>query len=179
MGTEVAYNMGDEAEQYNIETADAGASDVQSVEAGQIRQGGYIMIKGKPCKVKSVSVSKTGKHGHAKCKFAATDIFTGATCEELCPSTHTIDVPFVTKKDWQIQGIQDETYVLLMDDEGEMREDLQLPDQTYKTDDDTKASQLIKEYCQMVDDGAAIDVFCTVLAAVGQEKIVDVRKRDA
>merc|ERR1711934_736236 len=160
--------MSDDEGKFDIETTDSGAAAVASVEAGQIRAGGYIMIKGKPCKVKNVSVSKTGKHGHAKCKFAASDIFTGATCEELCPATHGIDVPFVTKKDWQIQGLQ-----------GEMREDLQLPDQTYKTDDDTKTSGLIKEYCQMVDDGAAIDIFCTVLAAVGQEKIVDVRKKDA
>jgi len=179
MGHHHQDTMSDDDSQFNIETADAGAAAVQSVEAGQIRANGYIMIKGKPCKVKSVSVSKTGKHGHAKCKFAATDIFTGATCEELCPSTHTIDVPFVTKKDWQIQGVQDETYVLLMDDDGEMREDLQLPDQTYKTDDDAKMSKLIKEYCEMVDEGASIDIFCTVVSAVGQEKICDVRKKDA
>ena len=125
-------------ENYDIDSADAGASQTVSVEAGQIRKGGYIMIKGKPCKVKDVSVSKTGKHGHAKCKFAATDIFTGATCEELCPSTHSIDVPVVTKKDWMITGIQDESYVLLMNDDGDMREDLQLPNVIYKTDDDIK-----------------------------------------
>ena len=39
-------------------TGDAGASSTVSVEAGQIRKGGYIMIKGKPCKVRDVSVSK-------------------------------------------------------------------------------------------------------------------------
>ena len=166
-------------ENYDIEKGDAGASDTVSVEAGQIRKGGYIMIKGKPCKVKDVSVSKTGKHGHAKCKFAASDIFTGNTCEELCPSTHSIDVPVVTKKDWMVQGIQDETYVLLMDDDGEMREDLQLPNQQYKTDDDNKTSSLLKEYCEMLDGGANIDIYCTVLSAVGQEKITEVRKKDA
>merc|ERR1711939_226466 len=179
MGTHERHTAAMSDNEYNVETTDSGASAVVSVEAGSIRKGGHIMIKGKACKVRDVSVSKTGKHGHAKCKFSATDIFTGATCEELCPSSHQIDTPVVNKKDWQIQGLQDETYVLLMDEEGEMREDLQLPDQTYKTDDDTKTSQLIKEYCQMVDDGAAIDIFCTVLAAVGQEKIVDVRKKDA
>ena len=166
-------------ENYDIASTDAGASQTVSVEAGQIRKGGYIMIKGKPCKVKDVSVSKTGKHGHAKCKFAATDIFTGATCEELCPSTHSIDVPVVTKKDWMITGIQDETYVLLMNDDGDMREDLQLPNVTYKTDDDIKTSGLIKEYCDMVDNGSSIDIFCTILSAVGQEKITEVRKKDA
>jgi hypothetical protein len=32
-------------ENYDIETGDAGASDTISVEAGQIRKVGYIMIK--------------------------------------------------------------------------------------------------------------------------------------
>merc|ERR1711896_108755 len=129
--------MAEGDEQYEMETTESGASDTHMVEAGQIRKGGYIMVKGKACKVRDVSVSKTGKHGHAKCKFSATDIFTGATCEELCPSSHQIDTPVVNKKDWQIQGLQDETYVLLMDDAGEMREDLQLPTaMNFNTDDD-------------------------------------------
>ena len=165
-------------EEYNIESGDAGASDTISVEAGQVRKGGYIMIKGKPCKVKEVSVSKTGKHGHAKCKFSASDIFTGTTCEELCPSTHSIDVPIVKKTEWIITGIQDENYVLLMNDDGDMREDLQLPNVSYKTDDDIKNSALIKEYCNMVDNGKSIDIFCTILSAVGQEKITEIRKKD-
>ena len=164
---------------YHIDITDSGASKTVSIEAGQIRKGGYIMIKGKPCKVKDVSVSKTGKHGHAKCKFSAVDIFTGNTCEELCPSTHSIDVPVVNKKDWIISGIQDETYVLLMNDDGDMREDLQLPNQHYKTDDDSNVSSLIKEYCELVENGSNIDIFCTVISAVGQEKIIDVRKKDA
>merc|ERR1711998_812140 len=170
--------MSDE-ENFDIETTDAGASLTVSVEAGQIRKGGHIMIKGKACKVKDVSTSKTGKHGHAKCKFAASCIFTGATCEELCPSTHSIDVPVVKKTDWMIQGIQDDTYVLLMDDEGNMREDLQLPNVGFNTEDDSKFSGLIKDYVQMVDDGANIEIYCTVQAAIGLEKIIDVRKKDA
>merc|ERR1711970_95512 len=179
MGTHERHTAAMSDNEFNVETTDSGAAATVSVEAGQIRKGGYIMIKGKPCKVRDVSVSKTGKHGHAKCKFSAVDIFTGNTCEELCPSTHSIDIPVVTKKDWMIQGLQDETYVLLMDDDGEMREDLQLPEVTYKTDDDVKMSQLIRDYCALVDDGASIDIFCTVITAVGQEKIVDVRKKDA
>merc|ERR1712216_899649 len=179
MGKQHTLTMSDDEGKFDIETTDSGAAAVASVEAGQIRAGGFIMIKGKACKVRDVSTSKTGKHGHAKCKFAATDIFTGATCEELCPSTHSIDVPVVNKKDWMIQGLQDETYVLLMDDEGEMREDLQLPNETFKTDDDNTASQQIKDYMQMIEDGENIEVYCTVLSAIGLEKIIDVRKKDA
>merc|ERR1711998_388660 len=154
MGTNELRNMSDD--EFQVNTGDAGAAATVSVEAGQIRKGGHIMIKGKACKVKDVSTSKTGKHGHAKCKFAASCIFTGATCEELCPSTHSIDVPVVKKTDWMIQGIQDDTYVLLMDDEGNMREDLQLPNVAFKTEDDDKFSKLIQEYVAMVDDGANI-----------------------
>lgn len=39
-----------------------------------------------------VSTSKTGKHGHAKCNFTATDIFTGKKLEDMCPSTHNVEV---------------------------------------------------------------------------------------
>merc|ERR1711907_283402 len=170
--------MAEEKDEFAIETADAGAALWVATEAGQIRKGGYIMIKGKACKVKDVSTSKTGKHGHAKCKFAASCIFTGATCEELCPSTHTIDVPFVTKQDYSVMGIEN-GYVQIMDEAGEMREDLMLPNVEYKTDDDNKVSELLEEYVAEVNDGAEIEILCTVMSAIGKEKIVDVRKKDA
>ena len=35
------------------------------------RKGGYLMIDNHPCKIIEMSTSKTGKHGHAKCKFMA------------------------------------------------------------------------------------------------------------
>jgi len=75
-----------------------------------------------------------------------------------------------------IQGLHDEIYVLLMDDDGEMCEDLQLPNETYKKDDDMKNSVLIKNYSEQVNNGENIDIFCTVISAVGQEKITEVRK---
>merc|ERR1712167_339835 len=170
--------MAEENEDFEIESADAGAASEHNVEAGQIRKGGYIMIKGKACKVRDVSTSKTGKHGHAKCKFSAQCIFTGATCEELCPSSHNIDQPFVKKIDYTIMGLEG-SYPQLMDDDGEMREDLQLPNVEYSTEDDMKISQMITEYCQEVEEGADFEIFCTVMQAIGKEKIVDVRKKDA
>merc|ERR1711985_213797 len=156
--------MAEGDEQYEMETTESGASDTHMVEAGQIRKGGYIMVKGKACKVKDVSVSKTGKHGHAKCKFSASCIFTGATCEELCPSTHSIAVPFVKKSDFQDMG---------------MKEDLQLPDVDYKTDDDNKISEQIKSIIEEIDGGAEIELYCTVMQAIGKEKVVEIKKKDA
>merc|ERR1711977_514690 len=154
--------MAEENEDFEIDSADAGAASEHNVEAGQIRKGGYIMIKGKACKVRDVSTSKTGKHGHAKCKFSCVDIFTGNTCEELCPATHNIDVPVVNKKDWTITSLE-EDYVVMMDDAtGDFRQDLQLPHIKYKTEEDAKQSQFIQEYIAEMDAGAEIDVFCSV-----------------
>merc|ERR1712139_362297 len=173
-------NMGDEEDEYAINTGDAGASLTRSVEAGSIRKGGYLMVKGKACKVRDVSTSKTGKHGHAKCKFSAVDIFSGATCEELCPASHNIDQPFVKKVDYTVMGMA-EGFPQLMEDDGTMREDLPLPNaqEWTATDDDNVIAARMIEYCNEVEEGASIDIFCTVQQAIGKEKIIDVRKKDA
>merc|ERR1712178_433957 len=104
MGT--TDSMGDE--DYTIaDGGDAGAAHTQPIEAGQIRKGGFIMIKGNPCKVVDVSTSKTGKHGHAKCHFVAVNIFNGKKAEELCPATHNANVPFVNRKEYQVTGLEE------------------------------------------------------------------------
>merc|ERR1719193_1426876 len=64
------------------------------------------MIKGRPCKIVEMSTSKTGKHGHAKVHMVALDIFTGKKLEDICPSTHNMDVPNVVRKDLQLVDIE-------------------------------------------------------------------------
>eukprot|EP00598_Pedospumella_elongata_P004653 CAMPEP_0184972524 /NCGR_PEP_ID=MMETSP1098-20130426/4493_1 /TAXON_ID=89044 /ORGANISM="Spumella elongata, Strain CCAP 955/1" /LENGTH=163 /DNA_ID=CAMNT_0027494823 /DNA_START=45 /DNA_END=536 /DNA_ORIENTATION=+ len=119
--------MGD-VEDYDFSTGDAGASHVFNMEAGQIRVGGYMCIKDHPCKVSAVSTSKTGKHGHAKCNFTAIDIFTGKKYEDIIPSTHTAHVPNVVRKEYSLVDISEDGFVSLMDEEGNCREDVKLPD---------------------------------------------------
>ena len=64
------------------ESGEAGASTWYPGEAGQVKKGGHILMKGdKPCKVIDIKVSKTGKHGHGKCRFTAIDIFDGSKHE--------------------------------------------------------------------------------------------------
>merc|ERR1712169_35516 len=62
-------------------------------QCSSIKKNGYVVIKDRPCKVVETSTSKTGKHGHAKVHMVAIDIFTGKKLEEICPSTHNMDVP--------------------------------------------------------------------------------------
>ena len=85
-------------------------------------------FKGHPCKVTNVSTSKTGKHGSAKCNFTALDIFTGKKYEEIAPSSETVHVPVVKRVEYALVDISEDDFVSLMDDEGNMREDIKLPE---------------------------------------------------
>ena len=123
------------------------------------------MIKGKPCKVISVSVSKTGKHGHAKCNFLATDIFTGKKLEDMIPSTHGTTVPVVKRSEWEIIDIEDDE-LTLMDEAGNQKTDLNLP--TYP---ENMADEIRDAW-----NGGENSVMVTVQAAVGIEQIIAFKK---
>merc|ERR1711935_352425 len=128
---------------------------------------GYMMIKGKPCKILSISVSKTGKHGHAKCNFLAVDIFTGKKLEDMIPSTHGTTVPIVARSDWEILDI-DEGELTLMDEGGNQKTDLNLP---------PVPATMAKEIVEAWDDGNNT-VQVTVQSAVGIEQIIQWKKVD-
>jgi len=127
-----------------------------------------MMIKGKPCKVVSVSVSKTGKHGHAKCNFVATDIFTGKKYEDMIPSTHGTTVPIVNRADWELIDIDGEE-VTLMDEGGNQKTDLNLP-----TFPEGMAEDIRNAW-----NGGENSVVVTVQSAVGIEQIVAFKKDNA
>ena len=114
-------------EDYDFSGAEAGASDTIPMEAGQIRKGGLIMIKGQPCKVADVSTSKTGKHGHAKCNFVAYNIFNNKKLEDMIPSTHGTTVPVVARTEYTLMDINEEGFMSLMDDAGEVLAENRLP----------------------------------------------------
>lgn len=48
--------------------------------------------------------------------------------EDICPSTHNMDVPHVKREDYQLTDISDDGYLTLMADNGDLREDLKIPD---------------------------------------------------
>ncbi|KAK3743407.1 hypothetical protein QZH41_011536, partial [Actinostola sp. cb2023] len=84
---------------------DSGAAKTYPNQASALRKNGYVVIKGRPCKIVEMSTSKTGKHGHAKIHFVALDIFTQKKYEDLCPSTHNMEVPHVKRTDYQGRNI--------------------------------------------------------------------------
>merc|ERR1712154_293451 len=167
--------MSDEGEQF--ETADSGASDTYPQQAGEIRKGSYLMIKGHPCKCTEVSTSKTGKHGHAKAHIVALDIFTGKKMEDLCPTSHNLEVPFVKRTEYQLLTADgDSGEVSLLMESGETKDDLNLP--TFvkvgePTEDDGKVVKDILDGQEKGDDMTVI-----VLEACGMEKIIACKRTE-
>jgi len=155
-----------DSEQYAMESTDAGASATIPMEAGQIKKGGYIMIKGKPCKVLSISVSKTGKHGHAKCNFTAVDIFTGKKLEDMVPSSHGTTVPVVSRTEWEIIDIGEDGELTLMDEGGNQKTDVNLP---------PYPENMAQEIRDGWNDGEN-QISVTVQAAIGIEQVVAYKK---
>ncbi|EYE94434.1 Eukaryotic translation initiation factor eIF-5A [Aspergillus ruber CBS 135680] len=118
--------MSDEHETF--ESADAGASTTFPMQCSALRKNGHVVIKNRPCKIVEMSTSKTGKHGHAKVHLVALDIFTGKKLEDLSPSTHNMDVPKVSRKEYQLLDITDDGFLSLMKDDGDTKDDVKLPE---------------------------------------------------
>jgi len=55
-----------------FESTASGASDTYPMQCSALRKNGFVVLKGKACKIVDMSTSKTGKHGHAKVPFNQT-----------------------------------------------------------------------------------------------------------
>lgn len=150
----------------HFENADSGASTTFPMQCSALRKNGFVMIKGRPCKIVEMSTSKTGKHGHAKVHLVGIDIFTGKKAEDICPSTHNMDVPNVKREDYQLIDIVDDYLTLMPDSGGDLREDLKLPDGEL-------GEQIRADYSN------GREILCTVLKACGEEVVIAVKNNTA
>jgi len=147
----------------HFETVGSGASKTFPAQASSIKKGGYCVMKGRPCKVVDTSTSKTGKHGHAKCNMTGIDIFNGKKYEEICPSTHNMEVPEVKRLDYQLLDVSEDGFASLMLPDGSTKEDLKLPE-----------GELGTQIQEMLDQGK--DIIVSVLMAMDEEQIVSAKE---
>lgn len=150
----IDFNMADE----DFATVSSGASETYPQQCSALRKNGFVMLKGHPCKIVDMTTSKTGKHGHAKVHLVGLDIFNQKKYEDLCPSTHNMEVPNVTRKDYQFLDL-DSGYLTLLEDNGTTREDLKLLE-----------NEIGKEIKTKFENGESFVV--TVLKACGEEQVV-------
>ena len=97
------------------------------MDAGSLKVGNYILLDNVPCVIKSIQISKTGKHGHAKCRIEAIGIINDDKKIMVMPGHEKVDVPIVEKRSGQILSITG-SIVNLMDSESYETLDIALPE---------------------------------------------------
>jgi len=128
-----------------------------------------------------MSTSKTGKHGHAKVHLVAIDIFTQKKLEDLCPSTHNMDVPNVTRTEYQFVSFlpspDTRAYTKYIATQVYIEDDflhLLAPDGTEKNDvkaPDNEIGSKIREY-----EEAGTDCIITIISAMNEEAAIAVKE---
>ncbi len=82
--------------------------------AGHLKPGSFVLIDGFACQVKSVDKSKPGKHGSAKVRVVAFDVFSGQKRGLLKSTGMDVDVPIMLKGSAQVVAVMGDT-VQIMD----------------------------------------------------------------
>ncbi|KAH3673661.1 hypothetical protein WICMUC_003564 [Wickerhamomyces mucosus] len=149
-------------EEHTFEQVDAGSSLTYPQQCSALRKNGFVVIKGRPCKIVDMSTSKTGKHGHAKVHLVAIDIFTSKKLEDLSPSTHNMEVPFVSRTEFQLLDI-DDGFLNLMNNDGDTKDDVRAPE-----------GELGDNLQSAFDEGK--DLLVTIIAAMGEEAAISFKE---
>ena len=82
------------------------------ITATEAKVGTNIILDGESYVVKKIDISKTGKHGHAKCRVEAVGLISGNKKVFVTPGHDRFDVPLVKKNKGQVLSIGDKVSVM-------------------------------------------------------------------
>jgi translation initiation factor 5A len=100
----------------------------EQIEVRSLKEGKYVLIDEEPCVIKSMTHSKTGKHGSAKSRIDAIGIFDGTKRSIIAPVTEKIYIPIVERKNGQVLSIKGDV-VQIMDNADYSTLELKIPDE--------------------------------------------------
>ena len=103
-------------------------SESKQVLATTLKKGSSVIIDGIACSVRDIQISKTGKHGHAKCRIEAIGMIDGNKKIIVVPGHEKMESPIIEKRSAQILSIH-ENVANVMDTEGYETFDLNIPDE--------------------------------------------------
>ena len=130
--------------------------DIRPVKAGQIKEGHYILHNDDVYLVRSTEKSKSGKHGHAKCRMKIENIFTGSKTEINLPGDFKMQSPVIDKRSAQVISMSGDS-VQLMDLESYETFEAAVPDE-----EDIKNN---------IQEGAEVEYWI----AIGRSKIMRIK----
>ena len=102
-------------------------NETYQAQAGSVKKGGLCVIKGTPCRVTNALTKATAKTGASKTTITGECIFTGVSHEDTFPTSANITVPAIVEKEFEVADINEEGFVSLILEDGNLREDLKLP----------------------------------------------------
>jgi translation initiation factor 5A len=79
---------------------------LKMIDATEARSGATIYVDGEGYTVRSNDISKTGKHGAAKCRIEAIGMFSGKKKVIAVPGPERFEVPMVMKKKAQVLSVE-------------------------------------------------------------------------
>ncbi|WP_069807579.1 translation initiation factor IF-5A [Vulcanisaeta thermophila] len=126
-------------------------------EAGELKEGSYVMIDGEPCKVVEVEKSKTGKHGSAKVRIVGVGVFDNVKRTLIVPADAQVEIPIIQKFVAQVVAKVGESWQLM-----DLRD--------YSTFE-VPSSQVEEDLRQKLEPGQEVEVW----DIVGRRKIVRIR----
>ena len=75
------------------------------VDIGSLKVGQHLVIDGKPYRIVSYEKSKPGKHGSAKARIVAINIFDGSKKSIVSPVDARTETPIIDKRSAQVVSI--------------------------------------------------------------------------
>lgn len=73
--------------------------------ATELKLGNLIMIENSPCAVKSIDISKTGKHGSSKVRIEAVGVLDDKKRIVTVPGSERFEIPIIEKRRAQLLSI--------------------------------------------------------------------------
>ena len=101
-------------------------AEKQFKTAGQLKEGGYVLVDGTVCRVKEVEKSKAGKHGSTKARVTTIGVFDNQKRVMLKPTSADVEVPILEKGSAQVVAVMGGT-VQIMDIQTYETVDLPMP----------------------------------------------------
>ena len=149
-------------------------------KGGAQGEGGYVIIKGNPCKVLDIiaKTKGTGPTANDRVTIKGQHVFKkDVKCEDVFNLTagfDGIEVPVVSKCWYSLIDVDtDSGFVTLLTDDGETKEDTALSRAT-DDDDETEFDAVGADVVARFEDGEALKVL--VLSIMGKELVVQVMR---
>lgn len=103
-------------------------AEIKQALASSLKTGNFVIFDNIACRITKMDISKTGKHGHAKCRIEAVGLVDGRKIVKVIPGHDSVDVPIIEKRGAQVLSTN-EDIANVMDMESYETFDLKIPEE--------------------------------------------------